>query len=409
MTEVTKAFSKLKEIFCDHEDILNQLNSIRIEEYEFESDCVLQTNMNRINEGDLYYHEMIGRNFSENKYFSYPVVLPEGQKEYSKGIFLFHGLNEKSWDKYLLWATQLAYRMECPVVLFPIAYHINRAPKKWANPRIMRGAVKLRQKSNENNSTTFANAAMSIRLSAYPEQFIYSGVQTYYDLRKLVVQINNGNHPLFSSDTIMDVFAYSIGAFLSEILFISNPEKIFSRSKLFVFAGGPTFDNMQGASRYIMDLNAFRSLLTLKRKKKLKQVFNYLSSLNFPDFNNTWTGFYAMMYMGKGRKYRNEWLNRKADDLWIVALKKDKIMPAGKIVKTYKRNDKGILPKIDIIDFPYQYAHESPFPFNDKNNLDLVLRSLDLVIDKATMFFKSSLVVKSSGYLSGVRKRPSII
>ena len=63
MTEVTKAFSKLKEIFTDHGEILNQLNSIRIEEYEFESDCVLQTDMNRINEGDLYYHEMIGRNW----------------------------------------------------------------------------------------------------------------------------------------------------------------------------------------------------------------------------------------------------------------------------------------------------------------------------------------------------------
>jgi hypothetical protein len=235
-------------------------------------------------------------------------------------------------------------------------------------------------------------------------------VETFYDVRKLGLQINRGNHPLFRSEAKMDVFAYSIGAFLSEILFISNPENLFSGSKLFVFAGGPTFDTMQGTSRYIMDLKAFRSLLTLKRKKKLKQVFHYLASLGLPDFDNTWAGFYAMMYMRKGRKYRNDWLNRKSGDLWIAALKKDRVMPAKKIVKTYKRTDKEHQPRIDIIDFPYPYTHENPFPFNNEKDLELVLRSLNLVIDKATMFYKSSLVVEPRNHHSvGVRKSPSIV
>lgn len=409
MTEVTKAFNKLKQSFAGYREILNQLDSINIKEYEFESECALQADMQSVNEGNLYYHEMIGRNFSENQHFSYPVIFPEGTEKFSNGIFLFHGLNEKSWDKYLLWATQLAYRMARPVVLFPIAYHINRAPRLWSNPRVMNGAVKSRQNSNEENMTTFANAAMSIRLCACPEQFIYSGVQTFYDVRKLGLQINKGNHPLFSSGTTMDVFAYSIGAFLSEILFISNPDNLFSKSKLFVFAGGTTFDTMQGTSRYIMDLKAFKSLLTLKRKKKLKQVFHYLASHNLPDFENTWTGFYAMMYMGKGRKYRNEWLHRKPGDLWIAALEKDQVMPVKKVVKTYKRIDKEYQPRIDIIDFPYPYSHENPFPFNDKKNLELVLRSLNIVIDKATMFYKSSLVVEPRNHAVGVRKSPSIV
>ncbi|HKK81022.1 MAG TPA: DUF6051 family protein, partial [Prolixibacteraceae bacterium] len=315
-------------------------------------------------------------------------------------------LNEKSWNKYLLWAAQLAFRMDRPVVLFPIAYHINRAPKLWTNPRVMRDVVKSRQESLDGNNTTFANAAMSIRLSAYPEQFIYSGVQTYYDVRQLSLQIRNGNHPLFCADSMMDVFAYSIGAFLSEILFISNPENLFSRSKLFVFAGGTTFNTMQGTSRYIMDLNAFRSLLTLKRKKKLKQIFHYLKSLNLPDFDKTWAGFYAMMYMGKGRKHRNDWLNRKSGDLWIAALKKDRVMPAKKIIKTYRRPDKELQPRIDVIDFPYPYTHENPFPMSDMKNRDLIMRSLNLVIYKATVFFQLPVVEHMSKQHHTVSTKP---
>ncbi|MCF8361152.1 MAG: DUF6051 family protein [Prolixibacteraceae bacterium] len=409
MTEVTKAFNKLKELFVDHGEIINQLGSISIKEYEFDSECILQPDIHDINNGDLYYHEMIGKSFSENQYFSYPVFYPTAEKKYSNGIFLFHGLNEKSWDKYLLWAAQLAFRMKRPVILFPIAYHINRAPRKWADPRMMKGAVQSREKLFEKNNTTFANAAMSIRLSACPEQFIYSGVQTFYDVRKLGLQIRDGKHPLFEKEAKLDVFAYSIGAFLSEILFVSNPDNLFAHSKLFIFAGGPTFDSMRGTSRYIMDLMAFRSLLTLKRKKKLKQVFHYLKSLELPDFDNTWAGFYAMMYMGEGRKYRNDWLNRRSGDLWIVALKKDCVMPAKKIIKTYKRNDKEHQPRIDVVDFPYPYTHENPFPFNDKKNLGLVLRSLNLVIDKAAMFYQSSLLIETRDHPLGLRKSPLIV
>jgi hypothetical protein len=392
MIEIKKAFSKLKSSFADNKEIVNQLDSLCIDEYEFDSDCILQPDMHKVNEGDLYYHEMTGKSFSENEHFSYPVIFPAGHEDFSKGIFLFHGLNEKSWDKYLLWGAQLACRMDRPVVLFPIAYHINRAPGLWANPRIMRGAVKSRQELSDKNNTTFANAAMSIRLSAYPEQFIYSGVQTYYDVRKLGLQIRDGKHPLFRNDTKMDFFAYSIGAFLSEILFISNPDNLFSHSKLFIFAGGPTFDTMQGTSKYIMDFKAFRSLLTLKRKKNLKRVFYYLNSLKLPDFEKTWAGFYAMMYMRKGRKLRDSWLDNKSDYLWIVALKKDQVMPAKKIIKTYQRSENNLQPRIDIVDFPYSYSHENPFPMSDKKNMDIILRSFTLVMDKATTFFQSSLV-----------------
>jgi hypothetical protein len=41
---------------------------------------------------------------NENREFRYPVFLPEGYKQTNRAIILLHGLNEKSWDKYLPWA-----------------------------------------------------------------------------------------------------------------------------------------------------------------------------------------------------------------------------------------------------------------------------------------------------------------
>ncbi|MDA3879183.1 MAG: DUF6051 family protein [Prolixibacteraceae bacterium] len=377
---------KLAEAFGGDEE------AFEIEEFSFNSDYSIQPEMSPVHEGDLYYHEMIDEKFEGNRHFKYPVISPKCESRFSKGIILFHGLNEKSWDKYLKWAAELMKRLNCPIILFPIAYHINRAPKKWSDPRVMKDAVKTRLGITSKNKTTFANAALSIRLSASPEQFIYSGVQTFYDVRKLVMQIRDGEHPLFSELTKIDFFAYSIGAFLAEIILISNPGNLFTHTKLFVFAGGPTFDSMIGTSRYIMDLQAFKSLLKLKRKTKLKAVHRHLSLLQLPEFVNTWKGFYAMMYLRKGRKFRNTWLDSKADNLWLVALKNDKVMPAKKIVKTYKRGKDEKMPRVDVIDFPFEYTHENPFPLNDTKSATLVKRSMDVIMDKAASFYNASMV-----------------
>ncbi len=372
----------------------NNPNVFELEEYTFDSDYTIQPNTSLVNEGDLYYHELVYDKFEGNRNFTYPVIRPKGNTKFSRGVVLFHGLNEKTWDKYLQWAVELVQRLQCPVILFPIAYHINRAPQKWSDPRKMKGAVQSRLGLRAKNESTFANAALSIRLSASPEQFVYSGVQTFYDMRKLAHQIRDGLHPMFNKLAHIDFFAYSIGAFLAEILLISNPDKLFSHTKLFVFAGGPTFDSMIGTSRYIMDLTAFKSLLTLKSKRKIKAMHSHLSGLNLPVFEEMWMGFYAMMYLKKGRKFRNTWLDKNAGNLRLLALKSDKVMPARRIIKTFKRKKNEPSPRIDIIDFPYPYTHENPFPVNDSKNKELVMRSMDVVMDKAAEFYTTSMVAQ---------------
>ena len=40
----------------------------------------------------------------ENKSFSYAIFTPSGRKKNNEAIILLHGLNERTWEKYLTWA-----------------------------------------------------------------------------------------------------------------------------------------------------------------------------------------------------------------------------------------------------------------------------------------------------------------
>ena len=108
---------------------------------------------------------------SENNKFRYPVFLPDNQV-YGEAILLIHGLNERSWDKYLAWAKELCQRTQKPVILFPISFHMNRSPKEWSNPRSMSVYVnKRKQHLSKSTTSCFANLALSERLSENPLRF----------------------------------------------------------------------------------------------------------------------------------------------------------------------------------------------------------------------------------------------
>ena len=69
-----------------------------------------------------------------------------------------------------------------------------------------------------------------------------------------------GKVSYISPNAQVDFFAYSIGAFLSQILFIANPNGIVSNSRLFMFCGGAFFSEMNGVSKMIMDETAFEKI-----------------------------------------------------------------------------------------------------------------------------------------------------
>ncbi|MET0403173.1 MAG: DUF6051 family protein, partial [Cystobacter sp.] len=86
-----------------------------------------------------------GDGSEENLSFPYRVLAPEGLERASRGVILLHGLNERRWEKYLPWAKALVEGLGVPVFLFPIAFHMERSPALWSEPRPMRQLSRDRQ------------------------------------------------------------------------------------------------------------------------------------------------------------------------------------------------------------------------------------------------------------------------
>ena len=97
----------------------------------------------------------------ENVSFNYPVFVPDHDRKYKDCIILLHGLNERNWNKYLCWAEYLCKSTGKPVILFPIAFHMNRTPENWYLPRQSMPWVSFRKNNTpDTDNSTFANVAL---------------------------------------------------------------------------------------------------------------------------------------------------------------------------------------------------------------------------------------------------------
>jgi len=312
------------------------------------------------------YPDLFLRSFEGNYNFTYPVFVPEGKEKTDGAIIMLHGLNERNWQKYLYWAQYLSENTGKAVILFPMAFHVNRSPGLWSDPRAMQEVAQHRiHQALQNEVTTPINAALSTRLDSHPEWFCTSGLQSCYDLISLTQMIRSGRHPLFSTGASVDFFAYSVGAFLLEVLLIANPDELFSESKSFLFLGGSSFEQMQGTSRYIMDAKAFDRLeeaFIRQDPQAIKQKIN-IEHLN--TFNILWSAFMAMLRLDRSQALRERSFHRLRNQISAVGLSRDQIIPAKSIMQTlWGANNRNKIP-MTVLDFPYPYSHENPFPIGN--------------------------------------------
>ncbi len=109
----------------------------------------------------------------ENISFRYHTLsLKNGSKAQSI-IFMFHGFNEKHWDKYLPWAKYIVEKTGKTIVLFPIAFHMNRAPAAWSDTREMYKISEQRKNRHPNViSSSLSNVAISTRLHNKPQYLV---------------------------------------------------------------------------------------------------------------------------------------------------------------------------------------------------------------------------------------------
>lgn len=297
----------------------------------------------------------------ENGHFRYPVFHPAGSGRYKRAVILLHGLNERKWDKYYTWAHFLVKELQVPVILFPISFHLNRSPEAWIDPRFLATRVESRKKVyQEAEDSTFLNFALSERLTAHPERFFLSGIQTVDDLTSLITHIRQGIHPLFEKDSRVDFFSYSIGGLLSQVMMIANPKGIVDDAKFFFFSAGSTFCDMHGASRLIMDTPAHEKVQHYYRVDLESTLGNKGKVTDF--FHGTRLGmaFRSMVAPDRFRQLREKTFINLRNRIKAVAVDNDLVIPAEKIKETFDAGRN--YGDVTILKPYYPYTHENPFP-----------------------------------------------
>lgn len=317
--------------------------------------------------------------------FTYPIFLPNGEKKYDKVIVLLHGLNERSWMKYMPWADELARTTNSAVILFPISYHINRSPKEWADPRAMLSVLnRCNEKYGKTDSSSFVNIALSRRLLSDPLRFFTSGYQSANDLVSLLEQIQMGSIPYVKGNAQVDFFAYSIGAFLSQILFIANPNDIVSNSRLFMFCGGAFFNDMNGVSKMIMDEPSFSKVFSYYNDEFEKESARQTRLGVFIKDNRFAMAFRSMLNMNRLKDFRCDMFSKFKGQVYAISLLKDKVIPPTG-VSSFFRNIGS--KNIEMVDFAFPHSHEQPFPIIGKPTIgDAVDGGFNHVFRRAASF-----------------------
>lgn len=304
----------------------------------------------------------------ENIKFRYHVIMSSTIPK-SKGIILmFHGFNEKYWAKYLPWAKQLADKTGKAIVMFPIAFHMNRAPSLWSDSHKMYEVSQQRKLRHPDIiCSSLSNVAISTRLHNKPQRFIWSGLQSYYDIIDFVEDIKSGNHPAIESDATIDFFSYSIGTFLGEILMMSNKNGYFSKSKYATFCGGAVFNRLSPVSKFILDSEANVSLYSFvvehlkSHMRRDRKLYDYMN--REPEGIN----FQCMLNYNTFTAYRENLFRKMSDRFYSIVLQKDEVVPPYEVINTLQGVRRDIPIKIDVLDYPYGYTHENPFPVNEKD------------------------------------------
>ena len=372
--EYTKTYNELKTIFnIEKKNIPIPNSDINIYNLGFHSEIPLYDFSNK-------YDSLI----AENRSFSYPVFSPVNRNS-DKVILLLHGLNERSWIKYLVWAYYLAQNTGSYVILFPISFHINRSPSEWKDPRVMINYMKERNSSLSGvNMSSFANVAISNRLTEDPMRFFKSGYETTSDIVKLLTIIRKGEHEIIPKTGKFNIFAYSIGAFLAEIILMGNPENLFSESKLFIFCGGSVFSNMQGSSKLIMDSLAFSRVYNFYLNDFEKTLTGKSPLVEFLRTSQIGMAFRAMIDLGRLKTFRENIFKNIRDQIHSISLVKDLVIPTKGVILTLNTSEKRDI--VDSWDFPYTYSHENPFPVFDSSLSKKVDYWFEKVFAEATLF-----------------------
>lgn len=325
----------------------------------------------------------------ENINFRYHMIMPRKETKSNGIILMFHGFNEKTWYKYLPWAAYLVNKTGKSVVMFPIAFHMNRAPAVWSGTHEMYKVSEQRKERHPDViNSSLSNVAISTRLHNKPQRFIWSGLQSYYDVISFVEDFKADRHPAINANATIDFCSYSIGTFLGEVLMMTNKNGYFSHSRYATFCGGPVFNRLFPVSKYILDSEANVSLYSfvvehIESHMRRDPILNKALNMPYEEGIN----FRAMLNYKTLTKYREEKFRNMAGRFYALTLQQDEVVLPYEVINTLQGGRRDIPIKVDVLDLPYKYRHEDPFPALAKIQ-DEVDQQFRLIFDKISEFLK---------------------
>lgn len=316
---------------------------------------------------DYSVEEVDDIHIAENRRFRYHIFQPVVEKRSKDVILMFHGLNEKYWTKYLPWAKRLSEITGKTILLFPIAFHMNRAPQVWSDRRTMQAVCEKRKRRYPDvMHSTISNVAISSRLHFYPQRLFWSGLQTYYDVIQLLEEIKSDSHPFIDKDARFDIFSYSIGCLLSEILFMADYNGYFKDSRLCMFCGGAVFNRLSPVSKFILDSEsnvALYSYVVEHLENHLKKDARLASFL--ADDHPEGLQFRTMLDYKVNMRDRENTFRKLSDRMLAITLVNDTVVPYYEVINTLQGSLRDIPVRVETLDFPYPYKHEDPFPVKE--------------------------------------------
>jgi hypothetical protein len=85
------------------------------------------------------------------------------------------------------------------------------------------------------------------------------------------------------------------------------------------------------------------------------------------------------------RSFRENRFRKLKDQLRCIVLSRDNVIPAAGVIATL--SETSCRNTVKVLDFPFAYSHENPFPVFNTSESDLVDRNFELIFEEAALFF----------------------
>lgn len=278
-------------------------------------------------------------------------------------IILLHGLNERSYSKYVPWAYQLWRSTGAAVALFPLSFHVNRVEPHWG--RELKQHLGRRQEVARNENVHQFNCVLSERLDTHPERFFWGGLQSYGDVVDLVKQIRAGAHPYVDAKAQIDLIGYSAGGYLSLGLMLADETGLFQDSRCVLFASGAVLRSTHLSTRLIMDMACEISLMKLYVRFTQRLASPRLAHWLTNHEEGRW--FRALFGEESERPRLEARLKALAPRLLAIANANDEVIPANAVFNTLQglHRDTGV--RVETLALG---VHEHPFVCADYEQRD---------------------------------------